>query len=98
MMATDIGRGSFLVNLMMKAGGLLRITRNMSQGAATSLLCTLLDHAWLRGQYWCASRVSCPRDSPQFVLSVTSKQVITVAVSVNAEILHRHVFLSDCQS
>ena len=52
MMATDIGRGSFLVNLMMKAGGLLRITRNMSQGAATSLLCTLLDHAWLRGQYW----------------------------------------------
>ena len=54
MMATDIGRGSWVVNALMKAGGLLGITRNMSQGAATTLLCTLADPGWLRGQ--CVAR------------------------------------------
>eukprot|EP01046_Picozoa_sp_COSAG06_P039765 COSAG06_NODE_4743_length_3988_cov_12.186938_5_plen_367_part_00 len=54
MMATDIGRGSWVVNVLMKAGGLLGITRNMSQGAATTLLCTLADPGWLRGQ--CVAR------------------------------------------
>jgi NAD(P)-dependent dehydrogenase (short-subunit alcohol dehydrogenase family) len=52
MMATDIGRGNVFVNLLMKAGGLLGLTRNMSQGAATTVLCTLVDPAWLQGNYW----------------------------------------------
>lgn len=52
MMATDIGRGNWFVNALMKAGGLLGITRSMAQGAATTVLCTLVNHQSLRGQYW----------------------------------------------
>eukprot|EP01043_Picozoa_sp_COSAG02_P056329 COSAG02_NODE_6665_length_3436_cov_157.242497_3_plen_340_part_00 len=52
MMATDIGRDNWFVNTLMKAGGLFGLTRNMAQGAATTVLCTLVDHRLLRGQYW----------------------------------------------
>ena len=52
MMATDIARGSWFVNALMKAGGLLGMTRSMAQGAATTVLCTLAGHQSLRGQYW----------------------------------------------
>jgi NAD(P)-dependent dehydrogenase (short-subunit alcohol dehydrogenase family) len=52
MMATDIGRDNWFVNALMKAGGLFGITRSMTQGAATTVLCTLADHRLLRGQYW----------------------------------------------
>ena len=52
MMATDIGRGNWFVNTLMKAGGLFGITRSMAQGAATTVLCTLVGQQSLRGQYW----------------------------------------------
>ena len=52
MIATDIARESGLLTLGMRLAGLLRLTKNVSQGAATTLLCTLNPAEQLQGQYW----------------------------------------------
>jgi hypothetical protein len=50
--ATDIGRGNRLVHWAMQLGGLLRLTKSVSQGAATTMLCALVPAQALGGGYW----------------------------------------------
>ncbi len=52
MIATGIGRESWVVTAGMRLGRLLRLTKSVSQGAATTLRCVLCPIQELRGDYW----------------------------------------------